>query len=230
MNFTVREFASLTELNRESADCLSGYFRASGAGPHAVMLSGGRTPLAVYDELCRRGIKAGPDLTLFFSDERDVGEDSPDSNYGNTKPFLKSLGISPNRIIRVRTELGWRESAVRYGREIEAFLTAGGRITLGLLGLGSDGHTASLFTPEDIVRSGGLYAAAIPRTQKPDRISVTPGLLRRVERMIILAPGPDKRDIISKLVHHPEQVVAGMALKELPSVEIWSVISPSAPA
>ena len=219
MSVILRQFESPESLNSEVADCLAGYFRMT--GPGGVMLSGGRTPVAAYDLVCRRGIEAGDGLTILYSDERNVPFDSPDSNYGSTMPLIRSLGVPATRVIRVRTEIGWRESADRYDHDIRGFLASERGIKLGLLGLGIDGHTASLFSPDDVAACKGRYAVAIAREQKPDRVSVTPDLMRRIERIIILAAGQEKRAIVEKLIRHPDQVVAGLALNGLPAVEIW---------
>jgi len=221
MTMNLRPFESQDALNRVAVECLADYVQMTGQGPVAVMLSGGRTPLGIYDDLRHRGCEASADLTILYSDERHVLAESPDSNYGSTVSLIRALGIPDARVLRVRTEIGWRESADRYDLDIRGYLASGGMIKLGLLGLGTDGHTASLFTPGDLVASCGRFAAAIPRVQKPDRVSVTPDLMRRIERVIILAVGPEKREIAAKLIRHPDQVVAGLALKDVPVVEIW---------
>ena len=189
--------------------------------PAGVMLSGGATPVAAYQELGRRQVLAADRITMLYSDERHVPTDAPDSNYGMTLPLLRALALPDDRIIRVRTEFSLEEAAARYDRELAQFLLGGGRIGLGLLGLGTDGHTASLFTREDVSRGAGRYAIAVPKAQKPDRVSVTAGLLRQIERVIILVSGPGKRAILEKLLAAPDTVVAGMALADRPVVEIW---------
>ncbi len=112
-------------------------------------------------------------------------------------------------------------SATRYHQDLRRFMNGNGRITLGLLGLGVDGHTASLFSSDDVARGDNLYAVAVSHDPKPDRISVTPELLRRVERLVILAVGSEKQDIVTRLIQTPDQVVAGLALRENSQVEIW---------
>lgn len=219
--YVLRSFESAQALTQEMADLLEEHLR--GTGPVAVMLAGGKTPLPIYAELIRRGVKASDAVRILYSDERYVPVDSPDSNYGTTCPLLASLAIPDSRVFRVHPELPWSASAVRYHGDLRRFMNGTGRITLGLLGLGADGHTASLFTPEDVARGGNLYAVAVPRESKPDRISATPELLRRVERLVILATGPEKRGIVTRLVQEPDQVVAGLALREAPQVEIWQV-------
>ena len=219
MKFQLRRFDTLDALSLEAADCLAGYLHPD--IPSAVMLSGGNTPLAVYEELCLRCLTAGSNLTILFSDERNVPASSPDNNYGNTRALIRSLGVTDAHVIRVRTELGCQEAADQYDRDLRRFLAAGGRLQLGLLGVGSDGHTASLFTPEDVQAGRGRLAIAVARPRPPDRISVTPDLLRQFDRVIVLAAGPEKRAIVTQLMNTPEAVVAGQALRDLPEVEVW---------
>jgi len=215
----LRQFASAGDLSQKMATHLERYFQDT--GPVAVMLSGGKTPLTVYEELCRRGCKASESVRVLYSDERYVSADSPDSNYASTVPLLNALAIPESRVFRVHTELDWIASAMRYHQDLRRFMNGNGRITLGLLGLGVDGHTASLFSPDDVARGDNLYAVAVPHEPKPDRISVTPELLRRVERLVILAVGPEKQDIVTRLIQTPDQVVAGLALRDVSQVEIW---------
>lgn len=222
MGFTLKRFDRMEDLNHAMLDCLTACFQLQAHTPYAVMLSGGRTPLAVYEELARRKIQPSAFLSLIYSDERAVPVDSPENNYRSTLPLLGALRLPPERILRVHTELGWHESAERYHAELERFLASGGRIPFGLLGLGADGHTASLFTAEDIDRAPDRFAVAIPKARKPDRVSVTPKLLGYIDRIVVLAAGPDKREIVDKLVNAPDDVVAGMALRELCDVEIWN--------
>ena len=217
--FLLRQFRSEETLTREMAGLVEQHFQ--GTGPVAVMLSGGRTPVAVYQELGRRGCKASADVRVLYSDERYVPVDSPESNYGATVPLLKSLSLPEERVFRVDTELEWQASATRYHQDLRRFMNGNGRITLGLLGLGTDGHTASLFSRGDVARGDNLYAVAVPHKPKPDRISVTPELLRRVELLVILVAGPEKNAIVTRLIQTPDEVVAGLALRDAPRVEIW---------
>ncbi len=217
--YTLRHFASAEALAQETADHLERHLLET--GPVAVMLSGGTTPVRVYQELCRRQSRASASVRVLYSDERYVPADASDSNYGATIPLLSQLGLPESRVFRVHTELAWQAAATRYHEELRRFMNGNGRISFGLLGLGADGHTASLFTPADLARGENLYAVAVPHEPKPDRISVTPELLRRVERLVILVAGPEKNAIVTQLIETPDQVVAGLVLRNATSIEIW---------
>jgi 6-phosphogluconolactonase/glucosamine-6-phosphate isomerase/deaminase len=95
-------------------------------------------------------------------------------------------------------------------------------VPLGLLGLGADGHTASLFNLQDAGRRDGRLAVPVVKTEKPDRISVTPTFLRKIDKIIILATGAEKKKRIQTLLAKPGTIPAGVALADHPDVEIWT--------
>lgn len=216
-----RLFASVTELNLAAAELLAEQAGMERDRPGLVMLSGGRTPKAVFDEVIRRGTRAGRELVLCYSDERYVPAESAESNYGCSRALIAALGIVPSRVIRVETERCWELAAERYEHDLRKCLAGGGVPCLGLLGLGPDGHTASLFTPSDVQAGEHRWAIPVKRPQPPDRISVTPGFLQSFRRIVILASGDDKRAIVAKLLATPDQVVAGLALRNCRNVELW---------
>lgn len=221
VQFEVREFLSGEALLGAAADDMEGALTGGDDGPRAVMLSGGNTPRAIYEELQRRGGRAAEGVSVLYSDERFVAETSPESNYGLTVPLLTSLGVPPSRVVRVRMEGELIGAAARYDHDLAAVLASGGRITLGWLGLGADGHTASLFSPADVERGRGHWAVAVPRDVKPDRVSVTPDLLDRIDRLVLLVSGREKVEITTRLLQDPASVVAGMAFKNRARVELW---------
>lgn len=219
--FKLIDYSDVASLQHAMVGALERELTRSGSAPYAVMLSGGKTPLEIFEMLAGRGLKASPSAHVCFSDERDVPVLSEQNNYHHTVELLKALEIPDTRVLRVHTEQPLEQAAGQYHDELQRFCDAGGRLTLGILGIGSDGHTASLFSPADVERGHGRYAVAIPHEPKPDRISVTPGFLSRFERLVILAAGPEKRDIISKLMRQPDDVVAGLALRQVGLVEVW---------
>ncbi len=216
-----RQFRTADDLYLAVADLLQERFIRSFGRPHGVMLSGGRTPLPVYVELARRRIRVSDDLHILFSDERMVPPDSPESNYGNVRPMLRNILVSEERILRVDTGMPVKAAAAHYDKALQHFFKCGGRVSLGLLGLGADGHTASIFTP-DAARAGGVsYAMAVNAKDAPSRVTVTANLLKRVEAIIFLAVGGGKRDVVSRLLSEPDKITAGLAVRESPAVQVW---------
>ena len=213
-------FDSLQELQSAVRDLLVEAFAGHGSGPFAVMLSGGSTPLPVYEQLSTQDVRVSQHLHILFSDDRLVEPDSPESNAGNTRPMLDALRISGERILCVDGRMPPRVAAGRYDQAIKTFLDQGGALPLGILGLGADGHTASLFSLED---AGNTSAYAIPvhREDGPDRVSVTSKLLAQVERIIFMVAGSSKKEMVHALLTHPESVPSGVAVSRNPVVEIW---------
>lgn len=216
-----RQFRTADDLYLAAADLLQERFIRSFGRPHGVMLSGGRTPLPVYEELARRRIRVSDDLHILFSDERMVPPDSRESNYGNVRSLLKSVLIPEERILRVDTGRPVKVAAAHYDKALQHFVKYGGRITLGFLGLGVDGHTASIFTPDAARVDGPAYAMAVNREDGPARVSVTASLLRKVEAIIFLAVGSEKRGIVSRLLSEPDTITAGVAVRESSAVQVW---------
>lgn len=217
-----KRFTTVDDLRQAVASLLIDHMARSFGQPHAVMLSGGQTPLPVYAEVARRRVRAADDCSVLFSDERMVPPASPESNYGNTREFLTRLGFDESRVMRVHGEIGLKRAADQYACLLNRFLKFGGRITLGLLGLGSDGHTASLFSLEDVRKAGGSMAVAVRRPEKPDRVTVTPDLLKRVETLIFVVTGADKREAVARLLKRPEQCPAGLAVRDARNVQVWT--------
>src|SRR5581483_8204005 len=151
----LKRFASRAELDAALASRLEEAL--TGAAEHgvAVMLSGGTTPLPAYRTVAARAVKPAPGLTLLYSDERYVPSSSEASNYHQTRPLLDALALPPERVLRVATELPLEEAAADYERRLASLLEARVDLPLGLLGLGADGHTASLFRAPDLQRAQG---------------------------------------------------------------------------
>lgn len=181
------------------------------------MLSGGSTPYVIYNELAKNPCPAHSGLKLFLSDERMVPPDSPGSNFGNLKPMLRALNAE-DRFVPVRTELPAAEAAAQFAGDLQALET----ISLGLLGMGSDGHTAGLFSLELARDRGNSLARAVRRADGLTGVTVTPALLAKVKRIVFIVTGESKRDIIQVLLNEPETIPAGVALAEHRNVELWT--------
>ena len=111
-------------------------------------------------------------------------------------------------------------AAVRF----EAGLQTLEKIDIGFLGMGDDGHTAGIFTPEQASRETGSLTLHTARPDGMQGISVTPALFQRAEKIILLVTGESKRDIIHTLLNNPKSIPAGIALFNHPDIELWTDI------
>lgn len=211
----VRAFKTIDQLVSKATELL----RETLPTPGNLMLSGGSTPYAVYNQIAASPCPVHPDRRLFLSDERMVPADSPYNNAGNLMPMLHASECE-DRFIRVRTSLPVDEAANRFARDLEPL----DHIDLGFLGMGTDGHTAGLFTPEQANLKTGTFTLYTDRPDGMQGISVTPAVFKRVGRMILLVAGEPKREIINTLLTDPETIPAGIALSDHPDVELWTDI------
>jgi 6-phosphogluconolactonase len=215
----VRRLSSRAALDAALEERLGQAIAAS--GPRAVMLSGGTTPLPAYRALAARAPSRNEGLRVLFSDERYVPADSAASNYHQTRPLVDALALPPQSILRVRTELPLGEAAADYERALAGLLQSGVPIGLGLLGLGADGHTASLFSAADLARASGHLAIPVQRPDGMSGVSVTPQLLARVEQLLFVVAAEGKRDAVRRLEAHDADLTAWRAVQECRRVELW---------
>jgi 6-phosphogluconolactonase len=213
----VQRFATRGALDTALASHLQAAIGRGGA----LMLSGGNTPRPAYAQLSARPLHPGADLALLYSDERHVPADSPASNYRASLPLIEALALPERQVLRVRTELALDEAAADYARQLSDRLAAGAPIHLGLLGLGADGHTASLFTPADLDRARGQLAIAVHRPDGMQAVSVTPSLLERIERVLFVVTGADKRAALTALLARDRELLAWRAVSGCIEVEVW---------
>lgn len=216
-----KTFESAGDLSASAADLILSFLRAEGSEEIALMLAGGITPLAAYDRVAKSGLRAPDRLYFFLSDERMVPPESSQSNHRSLLPLLQSLSVPDERIFRIGSQNPIEEAAHLFHLQLKEFLEEGGAIPLGFLGLGADGHTASLFSPDDVKRGEGRYAIAVSRPSGPDRVSVTPELLHQVDRIVFLVTGDDKREALDLLLNDPESLPAGWAVRDHAHVEVW---------
>ena len=215
---TTRRFPSRAALDAALAQRLGQAISANGAS--AIMLAGGTTPLPAYRALAR-GPLPHDRLHILFSDERYVPSDSDASNYHQSRPLLDALALPAAAVARVRTELPLDEAAADYERQLAALLNSGVRIGPGLLGLGADGHTASLFGAADLERARGHLAIAVHRPDGMSAVSVTPDFLSHAEEPVFVVAGSGKHDAIQALAAQDARSTAWRAVQGCARVELW---------
>jgi len=221
----VRRFPTRSELDAALADRLERAIRAAAtrpaSAPPVIMLSGGHTPLPAYREVARRRPPQGGPLTIIYSDDRYVPSDSDASNYRQTRPLLDQLALPDKQVLRIRTELPLEDAARDYERRLRALLDSSARIGLALLGLGADGHTASLFRPEQLQQSRGHLAIAVQRPDGMLGVSVTPDFLANVAEPLFVVAGGGKHDAITAFIGQDPNLIALRAVAGHARVELW---------
>jgi len=221
-DFRVRSFESRLALNDALTERLAWELEQTGRGAVALMLSGGNTPLQAYAALAARPMSLSQSLEIFYSDERYVPVTSDANNYRATRPLLEALALPAERTLRVRTELPLERAVEDYERRLRALLRGSTKLPFGILGLGADGHTASLFTEGDLKRASGKLAVVVQRPDGRSAVSVTPDLLKNISEIIFVVAGTDKRTALKALIGRKPESIAARAVAGCPSVEIWA--------
>ncbi|MGH8139577.1 MAG: 6-phosphogluconolactonase [Steroidobacteraceae bacterium] len=216
-----RRFATTAQLDTALVERLERAIAAPAAAATALMLSGGRTPLPAYRELARRAPRPAPGLRLLFSDDRYVPATSESSNYYQSRPLIDALALPEGAVLRVRTELPLEQAADDYQQQLATLLHSGARIGLGLLGLGADGHTASLFSDANLEAARGRLAIAVQRPDGLEGISVTPDVLCQIEETLFLVAGPDKHAIAEAFLKSDATLIARRVVARCPTVHMW---------
>jgi 6-phosphogluconolactonase len=166
-----------------------------------IALSGGHTPRATYQHLAARPIPWGR-VELFFGDERCVPPDVDGSNYKMVKEaLLGAVPIPEDQVHRVRGELEPAEAAADAERDLGETFGAGTPVfDLILLGMGPDGHTASLFpgSPDVDVTDRLAIPVNRPDLPQPWRVSLTLPVLNAAKHVMFLVDGSDKAPMLPR--------------------------------
>ncbi len=195
-------------------------------GRARIAISGGSTPKAAFELL---GDPAQPwrtrmqweKLELYWVDERSVPPDNQESNYRMTREaLLDRVPLRPEQIHRIEGELDPEQAALRYESELRNTFRLEGaelpRFDLISLGMGPDGHTASLFPRTDALHDMNRLAVANHVPQMDTwRITLTWPVINRANSVFFLIGGSDKAQIL-------KEVLTGLRdVERLPSQLIW---------
>jgi 6-phosphogluconolactonase len=168
-------------------------------------LAGGSTPRRAY-QLLGPLLPEWTDVHLWFGDERCVAPDDPESNHRMVREALDAPGATVHRI---RGELGAEAAAAAYEQEL-------GEIVLDviLLGLGEDGHTASLFPRRPELHAAGV-AVPVHEAPKPppDRVSLTLRTINASRRIVLLVSGAGKADALARVLAGPDEATPASLLE-----------------
>ena len=213
----LRVFADAEAVARHAADFVAGRIgdaRRDGRDVH-IALAGGRTPQRAY-ELLAAIEGSWKHVHLWLGDERCVPGDHPDSNarmvreslYANARaepPLLHALPVP-----RPPEDAAWL-----YGLDIRAAIP-GETFDIVLLGMGPDGHTASLFPGHPVLDVAAAPCAPVLDSPKPppERVTLTLPVLRRARFTLLLATGAEKRDALAAALRGDKTLPVGMLVED----------------
>ena len=226
----VRKFAHVDPLVRAAAEL---FVEACGEavgreGRFLVALSGGSTPRGLYRRLASTEFRERCDwsrVEFFWGDERSVPPDHPESNFRMANEcLLDPLGIAVGQIHRMEAEQADLDAAAaRYQHEIADVCGVDDdgtppALDLVLLGMGDDGHTASLFPHTAALAEEKRWVVAnrVPQLST-DRLTMTAPLINRAKRIVPLVCGADKAGRLGEVLTGP------LDAERLPSQMIWPV-------
>ena len=202
------------ELATEAADLLLWLAERaiSARGRFLIALSGGSTPRTLYETLTASDTRAveWSKVLFFFGDERCVPPSHSESNYhtAQTSLFLP-LQIPDSHIYRMKGEEEPRAAAADYESVMRRVFSAAEdpwpRFDLILLGLGDDGHTASLFPgTEALAERKKWVVPGVAPSGVRDRLTVTLDVINRADVILFLVAGPGKASIVREVLGTPE--------------------------
>jgi len=191
-----------------------------GRGRFAVSLSGGTTPKATYTLLAQAPYRDAIDwnaVEIFFGDERCVPPDHDQSNYKMAfNAFIGPLKIPAENVHRMRGEDDPQRAAAEYRAELFDSLGDQPKLDLVMLGMGPDGHTASLFPGEDPrTEEQQKVRAVYSNSQSQWRITLTPLIFNAAQAVVFAVEGAGKTATLAAVregpfdpVQYPSQIIA----------------------
>lgn len=205
------------------AQAAAGWFArtlAASEGRVAVALSGGSTPKRMYEILGAeplRQVVPWERVELFWGDERFVPESDPRSNQRMVREaMLDHVSIPPGNVHPLPTDgLTAEQAADAYAKALAAFYGGGALdparplFEIVLLGLGTNGHTASLFPGQPALDERERWAAAVAPPGEPVRVTLTYPPLESTRHAAFLVAGAEKRPMLERLRAGDESIPAG---------------------
>lgn len=205
-------FSSAEEMYTAAAKliCKSAEKAISYSGSFSLVLAGGETPLPLYHKLL--DLPFPWDKTDFFwGDERCVDKLDSRSNYGNAmNAFLKQVPVARENIHRIKTELPPAAAAADYAEELSKFKRSSGRKKLFdfvLLGMGEDGHTASLFPGSGALNEKEKLVIAVKPQAGVARITLSYPAIADSKTVLFMIKGKKKKELLSSGENFPAAMV-----------------------
>jgi len=178
-------------------------------GRFLLALSGGDTPRSLYGLLTEEGYHLRINWSrthVFWADERCVPADDINSNYSQAKgALLDHVNMPEENVHRIRSEMEPSAAALEYSQRLQGFADpplAWPRLDLVLLGLGEDGHTASLFPGSQVAVTAPVLSVTAEYQGRPaQRVTMTPMILNAARRVVFLVSGERKSNALARALH-----------------------------
>ena len=198
----------------------------AGRGRFTIALSGGNTPKPVYERLALAPLDWAR-VYVAFGDERCVPPDDPRSNYQTSRvALLDRVPIPAANVLRMRGEDPPEEAAARYADDLRKVLGENGRLDLVLLGLGDNGHTASLFPGlAAVAETTRTVVACYVEVVGMWRVTLTPPPINAARRVAFLATGEGKADVLHIVLQGPRKPVElpAQAIRPTERPAVWLI-------
>ncbi len=224
VNVDVRVYPAVETLSRAVAGALVDQISAAAGPAHfSLALAGGTTPRALYQQLARDYRDAIPwdRLLLFWGDERYVPRDDPRSNYRLVREtLLDEVAIPPDHVHPMPTSFPTPdEAAWAYENTLRThFSNPLPRLDLVLLGMGADGHTASLFPRTRAVEERTRWVVAVRAPVEPaERLTMTLPVLNAAASVFFLVTGGEKAEMLRRVLSEPPDALTCPASAVRPS-------------
>lgn len=173
-----------------------------------IALSGGKTPVSLYQKLARLPEMFAWDKThIFLVDERFVPFSNVESNYRMIKEsFLDQIKIPEGNIHPIHIEQGALQSAQRYEKELQQFFDVREigipKFDVVMLGVGQDGHVASLFVQDKVIEEKYRLVVVVKRQElKNERITLTLPVINNAKNIIFYVTGENKAAIMKEIIN-----------------------------
>jgi 6-phosphogluconolactonase len=201
-----------------------------------VALSGGSTPRATYALLATvefASLVDWPRVHVFWGDERCVPLDDPDSNYRMARETLLDHVPLPTRNVhRIRGEMDPEAAAQAYAAELRAFFgTQWPSFDLVLLGMGNDGHTASLFPGSATLHEDTRAVVAVTahyEDRPAHRVTLTPPAINSARQVVFLVAGAAKAETLQAVLEGPADRFPAQFIRPTSGQLAWLVDSAAA--
>ncbi len=193
--------------------------------PFNIAISGGNTPRILFNLFVNEFLESIPWhlVRLFWVDERCVPPTHPESNFGMTfESLLKFVSIPDDNIFRMQGELDPQTEAIRYQQLLENELPLENGFPvfdMVLLGMGDDGHTASIF-PSDLtlIHSDLAVSVGVHPLTGQKRITLTIPTLNRAKEVLFFITGSSKSEILKQIINDNSEAIQ----KKLPASYVHS--------